>query len=106
MTGREKEATVTANKMQHGLRRHGLHDFCSSTPQLIDQTTFTEMACDEIEKNRKQKSTKQRPQAQDQIDQPPSLSHPPFQRGMTHNDVLERIPHPERGGGSNASPGV
>jgi len=50
MTGREKEATVTANIMQHGLRRHDLHDFCSSTPQLIDQTTFTEMACDEIEK--------------------------------------------------------
>ena len=50
MTGREKEATVTANIMQHGLRLHDLHDFCSSTPQLIDQTTFTEMACDEIEK--------------------------------------------------------
>jgi len=50
MTGREKEATVTANIMQHGLRRHGLHDFCSSTLQLIDQTTFTEIACDEIEK--------------------------------------------------------
>jgi len=42
MTGREKEATVTANTMQHGLRRHSLHDFSSSTPQLIDQTTFTD----------------------------------------------------------------
>jgi len=50
MTGREKEATVTANTMLHGLHRHGLHDFCSSTPQLINQTTFTEMACDELEK--------------------------------------------------------
>ena len=50
MTGREKEATVTANTMLHGLRRHGLHNFCGSTPQLIDQTTFTEMACDELEK--------------------------------------------------------
>ena len=53
MTGREKEATVTANTMLHGLRRHGLHNFCGSTPQLIDQTTFTEMACDEIEKMKK-----------------------------------------------------
>jgi len=50
MTGREKEATVTASTMQHGLRRHGLHDFSSPTPQLVDQTTFTEMACEEIEK--------------------------------------------------------
>jgi len=50
MTGREKEATVTASTMQHGLRRHGLHDFCSPTPQQVNQTTFTEMACDEIEK--------------------------------------------------------
>ena len=50
MTDREKKLTITANTMLHGLHRHGLHDFCSPTPRLIDQTTFTEMACDEIEK--------------------------------------------------------
>ena len=50
MTGRGQEATVTASTMQHGLRRHGLHDFSSPTLQPVDQTTFTEMACDEIEK--------------------------------------------------------
>jgi len=53
MTDREKELTITANTMLHGLHRHGLHDFCSHTPQLIDQTTFTEMACDGIEKMEK-----------------------------------------------------
>jgi len=50
MMDREKELTITDNTMLHGLHRHGLHNFCSPTPQLIDQTTFTEMACDEIEK--------------------------------------------------------
>ena len=50
MTDREEELTITANTMLHGLHRHGLHDFCSPTPQLIDQTTFTKMACDEIDK--------------------------------------------------------
>jgi len=50
MTGREKEATITANTILHGLHRHGLHDFCSPIPLLIDQTTFTKMACDELEK--------------------------------------------------------
>jgi len=50
MMGRGQEATVTASTMQHGLRRHGLHDFSSPTLQPVDQTTFTEMACDEIEK--------------------------------------------------------
>jgi len=50
MTDREKELTITANTMQQGLHRHGLHDFRSPLPQLIDQTTFTEKACDEIEK--------------------------------------------------------
>jgi len=50
MSGREKVATITANTMLHGLHRHGLHDFCGSTPQQIDQTTFTEMACDELQK--------------------------------------------------------
>jgi len=59
MTDREKELTITANTMLHGLRRHGLHDFCSPTLQLIDQTTFMEMACDELEKM-KTKSTNHR----------------------------------------------
>jgi len=50
MTGREKEATITTNAMLLGLRRHGLHDFCNLIPPLIDQTTFTKMACDELKK--------------------------------------------------------
>jgi len=50
MGGREKEATITASTMQQGLRRHGLHDFISPTTDLVDRTTFTEMACDEIDK--------------------------------------------------------
>jgi len=50
MTGQDKELTITANTMLQGLHRHGLYDFCSPTPQLIDQTTFTEMACDELQK--------------------------------------------------------
>ena len=50
MTGREKEATITANTMIHRLRRHGLHDFCNPIPPLIDQTTFTKLACDELKK--------------------------------------------------------
>jgi hypothetical protein len=48
MTDREKELTITANTMKQGLHRHGLHGFCSPTPQLIDQATFIKMACDEI----------------------------------------------------------
>jgi len=62
---REKEATITANTMTHGLRWHGLYDFCSPIPQLINQTTFTEMACDELEKMKTKiyetKSTSPRP---------------------------------------------
>mmetsp|Transcript_83371 Transcript_83371/g.135166 ORF Transcript_83371/g.135166 Transcript_83371/m.135166 type:complete len:342 (-) Transcript_83371:13-1038(-) len=50
MTDREKELTITANTRLHGLYRHGLHEFFSPTPRLIDLTTFTEMNCDEIEK--------------------------------------------------------
>jgi len=50
MTGREKEATITANTMLLGLRRHGLHDFFNPIPPLIDQTTFTKLACDEVKK--------------------------------------------------------
>jgi len=50
MGGREREATISANTMQQGLRRHGLHDFTSPTSDLVDQATFTGIACDEIEK--------------------------------------------------------
>ena len=50
MTGREKEATITANTMLLGLRRHGLHNICNPIPLLIDQTTFTQLACDELTK--------------------------------------------------------
>ena len=50
MTDREKELTITANTMKQGLHRHGLHDFCSPTPRLIDQSIFLKTACDEIEK--------------------------------------------------------
>ena len=57
MTGREKEATITASTLQQGLGRHGLHNFISPTSKLVDRTTFTEMACDEIDKM-ETKSTK------------------------------------------------
>ena len=101
MTDHEKELTITANMMLQGLHRHGLHDFCSPLSQLIDQTTFTEKACDEIEKMKtkiyKSQATSLTPTTKHQSS--PS-------RGMTHNDALKRTPHPERGGGSNASPGV
>jgi len=50
MAGREKEAAITASTMQQRLRHHNLHDFISPTPKLVDRTTFTEMACDEIDK--------------------------------------------------------
>jgi len=50
MTDREKELTITTNTMLQGLHRHGLHDFYSPLLQLINQTTFTEKACNEIEK--------------------------------------------------------
>ena len=55
MTGREREATITANTMQQGLRRDGLHNFTSLTPDTIDRTTFMETACDEIERMKQQK---------------------------------------------------
>jgi len=53
MTGRDKELTITPNTMLQGLHRHGLHDFCNPAPPLIDQTTFIEMACEELEKMKK-----------------------------------------------------
>jgi len=53
MTGREKELTITPNTMLQGLYRYGLHDFCSPVPPLIDQTTFIEMACEELEQMKK-----------------------------------------------------
>ena len=93
MGGREKEATITASTMQHGLRRHGLDDFSSPTPQPVGQTTFTEMACDEIEKMKtkiyKTEATSPRPISSTTKPQ----SSPPWW-GMTHNDAFKRTPHP------------
>jgi hypothetical protein len=50
MAGREREATITANTMQQGLRRHGLHGFTSSIPDLA----FAELACDKIARMKSQ----------------------------------------------------
>jgi len=50
MAGRERETTITANTMQQGLRRHGLHGFTSPTPDPVDRTTFKKLACDEIDR--------------------------------------------------------
>jgi len=50
MRRQEREATISTNTMQQGLRRHGLHDFTSPTSDLVDRTTFTEISCDEIDK--------------------------------------------------------
>ena len=50
MAGREREATITANTMQQGLRRYGLYGFTSNTQDPADRTTFTELACDKIDK--------------------------------------------------------
>jgi len=54
MAGRERETTITANTMQQGLRRYGLHGFTSPTPDPIDRTTFSEIACDEIHRMKAQ----------------------------------------------------
>jgi len=50
MTCREKEATITVNTILLGLCRHGLHDFCNPIAPLINQTTCTKLACDELKK--------------------------------------------------------
>ena len=55
MDGREREATITANTKQQGLRRYGLNGFTSPTQYPADRTTFTELACDKI-KSRLHKS--------------------------------------------------
>ena len=52
--GREREATITANTMQQGLRRNGLYGFTSPTQDPADRFTFTELACDEIDKMKSQ----------------------------------------------------
>ena len=54
LDGREREATITANAMQQGLRRYGLYSFASPTQDPADRTTFTELACDEIDKMKSQ----------------------------------------------------
>ena len=53
MTGREEELAMTSNTMLRGLHRYGLHEFDGQTPPLIDQITFIEMACEELEKTKK-----------------------------------------------------
>jgi len=54
LDGREREATITANTMQQGLRRYGLNGFTSPTQYPADRTTFTELARDEIDKMKSQ----------------------------------------------------
>jgi len=51
---REREATITANTKQQGLRRYGLNGFTSPTQYPADRTTFTELACEEIDKIKSQ----------------------------------------------------
>jgi len=55
MAGRGREATKTASTMQQGLQRRGLHEFTSPTPDPSDLSTFTEIACDKIERMKQQK---------------------------------------------------
>ena len=54
LDGREREATITANIVQQGLCCYGLYGFTSPTQDPADQTTFTESACDEIDKMKSQ----------------------------------------------------
>jgi len=54
MAGRKREVTITANTMQQGLRRYGLYGFTSPTRDPADQTTYTKLACDEIDKMKSQ----------------------------------------------------
>ena len=53
MSGRTSETTITSSSMSWGLYRYGLHTFDEPTPPLIDQATFVQMACDEIDKMKK-----------------------------------------------------
>jgi len=54
LDGRERETTITANTMLQGLRRYGLNGFTRPTQYPADRTTFTELACDEIDKLKSQ----------------------------------------------------
>jgi len=54
LDGRERDATITANTMQQGLRRYGLYGFISPTQDPADRISFTELACDEIDKMKSQ----------------------------------------------------
>ena len=54
MSGREKEPTITSSTMLWGLYRYGLHEFDGQVPPQIDQITFIKMACDELEKMKRQ----------------------------------------------------
>jgi len=53
VTKKTKELTIAPNTMLQGLHRYGLHEFCGPAPPLIEQTTFIEMACDELGKMKK-----------------------------------------------------
>ena len=53
VTKKKRELTITPNTMLQGLHRYGLHEFCGPAPPLIDQTTFIEMACEELGKMKK-----------------------------------------------------
>jgi len=91
--GRERKATITANTMQQGLRRYGSYGFTSPTQDPADRTTFTELACDEIDK---MKSQLHKSEAISPL--PTSLttelqSSPPS-GGMTHNEAHKRTPPP------------
>ena len=53
VTKEKKELTIAPNTMLQGLHRYGLHEFCDPAPPRIDQTTFIEMACEELGKMKK-----------------------------------------------------
>ena len=74
MAGGGREFTITASTMQQGLRRYGLHDSMSPTPDPSDRATFTEIACDEIERMKQQehKSEATRPLQPSQTTEPQS----------------------------------
>jgi len=53
MSGRASDPTITSSSMSWGLHRYGLHEFDGPTPPLIDQDTFIQIACAEIDKMKK-----------------------------------------------------
>jgi len=105
LDGWVRDATITANTMQQGLRRYGLYRFTSPTQDPAHRTTFTKFASDEINK------TKSQLHKSEAISPLPTSLTAEFQSsppsvGMTHNEAHKRTPHTDRGGGSNTSPSV